>query len=224
MSNDNRPKKSWREIDRARESGGSSSRGGSAPRRDGSEERQQKQYRAALEALFNGGGLGTLADKLAPLPLRPQPGSPNTVTPPTDPPLADAEIKPREVVGAAAAAAPAPAEASGPPQKGKKKPDDRLTLRRKVVEAAGRHEISRAVEKYLEKNPLPEDHEFLEQLLEHEKEARVAEGMVRIAALLDQGHAPKRSRALCGKLRYLQDTSSNADLREQAQALLQRLL
>lgn len=233
MSNENRQKKSWREIDRARESGSSATRS-AEPRRDVNEDRQQKQYRAALEALFNGGGLGKLADKLAPLPLRPLPGQSATspsVPAPGEVPEVVAEVlglrdeRPEPEAPARAVAPSEPAAAPAAPTKGgKKKPtEDKATLRRKVLESAGRHEISRAIERYLERFPLPEDHEFLEQLLEHEKEARIVEGMTRIAALLDQGITPRRSRALCSKLRYLQDTSGDVELRDQARALLQRL-
>ena len=50
-----------------------------------------------------------------------------------------------------------------------------------------------------------------------------SDAMGRIAALLDQQVLPKRSRALCGKLRYLAETSGSDRTRQDAEALLKRL-
>jgi hypothetical protein len=87
----------------------------------------------------------------------------------------------------------------------------------------GRQEITRAAERYLERFPIPDDHEVLEQLLEHEKEERVSQAMERIGALLDRRLLPRRSRALCSKLRYLAETSGSDAVRGTAQVLLRRL-
>ena len=107
---------------------------------------------------------------------------------------------------------------------GKKKPvEDKLSLRRKLLEAAGRQEITRIAEKYLARWPLPDDPEFLEQLLEHEKETRIREALDRLGILLDRGQMPRRSRALCGKLRYISETGFDPELQTAAQALLTRL-
>ena len=62
--------------------------------------------------------------------------------------------------------------------------EDRTHLRKKLVEAVGRGEISRAAEKFLGRFPIPDDHEVLEQLLEHERETRVGEAIARIAHML----------------------------------------
>lgn len=243
MSNEERPKRSWREIDKARDGSSGSNSGRPASERGGPhEERSQKQYRAALEALFERGEIGKLADKLVernggmPRGLNlddlsasgggapggggsggsgAASGDSATGTPPTA----------VTATGTTAAAADAPAEGAPAPAPApmKKRAEDKTVLRRKVVEAAGRHEISKAVEKYLERFPLPDDHEFLEQMLEHEHESRITESMDRIAQMLDKRMAPKRSRALCSKLRYLQETSSNEELVGKADALLKRL-
>ena len=204
MPKEDRPRKSWREIDRSRESGGGA-RGGPPPQRAREEEHAQKQYRAALEAAFAKGELGKLAEKLssrgAPAPVAtPEPGK---------------ETETAEAPAAEARPAAAPVKG--------KKTDDKLSLRKKLVEAIGRQEISKAAERYLERFPLPDDHEFLEQILEHEQDGRVVEAMGRIAALLDQRVLPKRSRALCGKLRYLAETSVIDRTRQDAEALLKRL-
>lgn len=225
MANDERPKLSWREIDKARESGGRPGRAGpSSGRPAGSsvEDQRQKQYRAALEAAFEKGEMGKLAEKL------------NVVRG-----ISSEEAKPAPAPAASATAAASPSATavptSGPASeggdageeggaRGKKKPgEDKPSLLRKFLEASSQKEISRCAERYLARFPLPDDHEFLEQLLEHEKEARVREALGRIGELLDRRHLPKRTRALTGKLRYLTEASSNDELRELAGALLKRI-
>lgn len=222
MGNDDRPKRTWREIDKLRAGGTShSSRGGSANDRPGpgsGEEARQKQYRAALEAAFAKGELGKLADKLS-LSGRATPAEETKNAPAavSAPPAAPASPVPPSA-GSPTAAAAASKGAS------KKKPtEDKATLMRKLVEAGNRQEISRAAEKYLGRFPMPDDHEFLEQLLEHEKETRIAEAMQRIGELLDRRQVPRRTRALIGKLRYLSETAGNEELRDRAKQLLLRL-
>lgn len=228
MGNDDRSKMSWRDIDKRRDGsrGGPARSGSSEPRPGSHEEHSQKQYRAALEAAFAKGELGKLADKLNI--SSHGPGTPPARTPtPTPTPAASDEAE-----GAAAeGTAEAPAEAAAAPTsggpkkggKGKKVEDERLTLRRKLAEAAGRQEISRAAEKFLARYPLPDDHELLEQLLEHDKEARVREAIGRINELIDRRQPPRRSRALIGKLKYITETTYDEELRQAAQALLGRL-
>lgn len=244
MGNDERPKMSWREIDKVR-SGGGSSRGSASPHRSGgggprsggggrsSEDPHQKQYRAALEAAFAKGELGKLADKLNLLGrgnLSEEPSRPTTNPPATEKPslsermIATAE---RAVVPEPSPLGPEAAAADSAAKKkagGKKKAgDDKPSLHRKLLEAPSRHEISKAAEKYLAKFPLPDDHEFLEQLLDHEQDDRIKEALARITQLLDRRLPPRRTRALIGKLRYLTETNSDELIRETSQALLQRL-
>jgi hypothetical protein len=223
MGNDERQKLSWRDIDKRRDgssSGGRVATSGPAEPRGGShEEHRQKQYRAALEAAFAKGELGKLADKLNIPGLGPAPS-------PTPPPVAQAPqpTPAGEGTGEAgeAAAGTAPIT-SGKPGGKRKTEDERLTLRRKLIEAAGRQEITRTAEKYLSRYPLPDDHEVLEQLLEHDKEARIIEAITRIVALIERRQLPRRSRALCGKLRYIIETTAEGELRTSAQGLLDRL-
>jgi hypothetical protein len=232
MGNDERPKLSWRDIDKRRDSKSSGARSNAAADlRPGShEEHRQKQYRAALEAAFAKGELGKLADKLnisspsnapsfpvaAAEPAASESGSENSI--PTDAAPADASANAAAKAGVAAAASPAKSGGR------KKVEDEKLTLRRKLVEAAGRQEISRAAEKYLARYPLPDDHELLEQLLDHERESRAREAIGRIADLIERRQPPRRSRALCGKLRYIIETTSDSELRQAAQNLLNRLV
>jgi hypothetical protein len=225
MGNDERTKLSWREIDKARDGSGRPSRPAASsgrPAGRSEEDQRQKQYRAALEAAFEKGELGKLAEKLNVVrgisneePVRPAPvvATPAAPAAPSGPEAAD---------GTAAASAGSD-EAAGA-RGGKRKPgEDKATLLRKFLEASSQKDISRNAERYLTRFPLPDDHEFLEQLLEHEKEARVREALVRISELLDRRHMPKRTRALIGKLRYLTETSSSDELRERAGSLLQRI-
>ncbi len=228
MGNDDRPKLSWREIDKRRAGGTSSSGGrGSAPseRPQHEEASRQKQYRAALEAAFAKGELGKLADKLN-LVGR---AAPAEEARPATPPAATAAPAAATAAAAPAAASSPPADSAAPSESGKKatgkkKPtEDKASLMRKLTEAVNRQEISKAAEKYLARFPLPDDHEFLEQLLEHEKETRIREAMTRISELLDKRHLPRRTRALIGKLRYLTETNPLDDIREMAKNLLARL-
>jgi hypothetical protein len=228
MASDDRSKLSWREIDKRRDGAGHGANGGG---RSGlpptQEEARQKQYRAALEAAFEKGELGKLADKLN---LTTRGGSPAPVPAPVA--ASSAAASPAGTGAAAASVATAPtAGAVSEDSKGaagKKKvvgklAEDRTQLRKRLVEAIGRGEITRAADKFLLRFPLPDDHEVLEQLLEHERESRVSEAIARITQLLDRQHMPKRSRALCGKLRYIAETTHDTELKQAAQSLLVRL-
>lgn len=220
---DDRPRPSWRDIDKTRDRSGGPKRDREGPpsRSMREEERQQKQYRAALEALFEKGEIGKLADRLGQ--NGPRLNAMEALQAVNEPSPAPSESTPAQVVapsGGTPASTPPAGEAK---VLGRKKGDDKVTLRRKVMEATSRHEITKAVERYLERFPMPDDHEFLEQLLEHEQEGRVMEAMERIGNLLDQRHPPKRSRALCSKLRYLSETSRNEEMKERASGLLRRL-
>jgi type I site-specific restriction-modification system R (restriction) subunit len=200
-----REKRSWREIDQSRDRGrsGVEPRGGNEPRlSDIRSERESKKYRAALDALFEKGGLAKAAETLLGKDAEPQ--KPDKVEPA------------REVVApAAAAAAPAPAPA-------KEKEDSRAVLRKKVLDAVGKDEISRAVDKYVKHYGLPQDFEVLEQALDHQKAERVAEAMALLETMTAR-EKPKRSRTLIGKLRLIEETSDDSDLRAKATLIRQRL-
>jgi hypothetical protein len=192
-----RPKKSWREIDAGRDRAA-----GTTPHRDGppsrsaaDEERNSKQYRAALDAMFEKGEIGKMAEKLT-----------QTRQPPS---LVDMPAK--------------KAEPPPEPVKPVEKPEDpKAALRKKVLAALGRDEISRAVDKYVKAHGWPPDFEILEQALEHHKDDRVREAMDTLAQLLER-EKPKRSRTLIGKLRFIEETSGDPDLRDIAAKLRARL-
>jgi hypothetical protein len=222
-----RPKKSWRELD--------SQRGKPRPSRDergdsrssGMDARASKQYRAALDALFEKGEVGKLAEKLTPGGPRLDPqdlvrggsgrggdspamrgaGSGSSTAAPTAAAPASAER----------AATKAPPAAPAPPPKD----DPRSVLRKKVIEALGRDDISRAVDRYVKAHGWPNDFEVLEQALEHNKQDRQTEAMDALEKLLER-EKPKRSRTLAGKLRFIEETS-DGDLRDHAARIRAKL-
>jgi hypothetical protein len=200
VSDRDRPKKSWREIDAGRDRAGGSSRTPGGPHPGPSADRSSKQYRAALDALFEKGEVGKLAEKLTPPPPR--------STPAAEPAAAEPAAR------RAAAETPAP----------KNNPADeaRAVLRKKILAALGRDEISRAVDRYVKAHGLPADFEVLEQALEHQKPERVAEVLDALDALLAR-EKPKRSRTLAGKLRFIEETSDDPDLKSHAAALRSKL-
>ena len=197
-----RPKKSWRDVDAQRDRSGGTQprRTDQPPRARHEEERSSKQYRAALDAMFEKGEVGKLAEKLinqnrAPSALREMP-QPKPAAPP---PEAAAEAKAAEA-----------------------KEDPRQILRKKVLSAVGRDEISRVFDRYVKAYGLPKDFELLEQGLEHNKDERLSEVMDAVAELLTR-EKPKRSRTLAGKLRFIEETSSDSELRTKAAAVRAKL-
>ena len=193
-----RPKKSWREIDtrrdRSSQAGSSSSpRSGDGQARSAAD-RASKQYRAALEALFDKGAVGKVAEKLGASPLAP-------------------------------ASPPVPAATPGPPRATPPIPAAdaaRQALRKKVIEAIGRDAVTRTVDKFLKEHPLPEDWELLEQVLEHRDDDRVRAAIDLLDGMLGRDR-PKRSRLLAAKLRFIEETSDDRELRARAAAVRARL-
>lgn len=230
-----RPKKSWRELDAMRDkprpSRDDRDRGG--PRPGGMDARASKQYRAALDALFEKGEVGKLAEKLS--------GAPGARVDPADivrgthrssggeTPMSGASTGPRGTAAAPSAPTapsterePPPSRAAAAPAPVPPKEDGRAALRKKVVEALGRDEISRAVDRYVKAHGWPNDFEILEQALEHTKPERQTEAMAQLDQLLGR-EKPKRSRTLAGKLRFIEETSDSTELREQAARIRAKL-
>lgn len=217
-----RPKKSWRELDAVRD------RAGPRPSRDDRDRkgpganmdaRASKQYRAALDALFEKGEVGKLAEKLGGQNGRIDPADVVRGTRRSDSaPAFDGSIGSTPAKAAAAAAAPATsasaAPAHKPTAKEAAKEDARAVLRKKVLEALGRDEISRAVDRYVKAHGWPNDFEILEQALEHTKSERQTEAMDQLEQLLAR-EKPKRSRTLAGKLRFIEETA-DGELRDLA--------
>jgi hypothetical protein len=234
-----RPKKSWREMDAARDRprpprddrGREPARPGTG---GGMDARASKQYRAALDALFEKGEVGKIAEKLsggpgasrvdpvdvvhgrstAPASERPSPASErSSVSERPGSGERGSGGSDREPASSARTPAPPP-----PPAK----EDGRAAMRKKIIEALGRDEISRAIDRYVKALGWPNDFEILEQALEHNKAERQAEAMEQLDKLLAR-EKPKRSRTLAGKLRFIEETSDSSDLREQAARIRAKL-
>jgi hypothetical protein len=225
-----RPKKSWRELDAARNKPRPSRDERGDSRSSGMDAHASKQYRAALDALFAKGEVGKLAEKMGPGSPRIDPhdlvrgthreggdsaaksgagSSGSSTATGTSPPQSSSG--PERVT---TKAPPAPAHV--PP-----KEDGRAALRKKVVEALGRDEISRAIDRYVKAHGWPSDFEILELALEHNKSDRQTEAMSALEKLLER-EKPKRSRTLAGKLRLIEETS-DGDLRDQAARIRAKL-
>jgi len=234
-----RPKKSWRELDAQRDRAGPRPpRGeGRATHKDGMDARASKQYRAALDALFEKGEVGKLAEKLS--------GAPGARIDPQDlvrghrgggsggdaPAMSGSATKTAGTgtsgAGAATSATPTTAErepartTATAPAPTPQKEDGRAALRKKVIEALGRDEISRAIDRYVKAHGWPNDFEILEQALEHNKPERQTEAMNHLEQLL-QREKPKRSRTLAGKLRFIEETA-HGELRDHAARIRAKL-
>ncbi len=193
----------------------------------GMDARASKQYRAALDALFAKGEVGKLAEKMTPNGPRLDPhdlvrggtGRPND-TPAMSGASSGSSTN-------APAATSAPASETRAPQKAPPAPppppkdDARAVLRKKVLEALGRDDISRAIDRYVKAHGWPNDFEILEQALEHTKPDRQTEAMAALEKLLER-EKPKRSRTLAGKLRFIEETS-DGDLRDAARIRTKRM-
>ena len=155
--------------------------------------------------MFARGEVGKLVDKMAQPNARPDLAK--QAEKPAPPPAAPAD---------AAQPARAPVAAAPSPE------NTRMALRKKILEAVGRDQISRALDKYVEAHGLPSDFEVLEQALEHNREERVEAALASLEKMLEKDK-PKRSRALVGKLRFIEETSHNPELRTQAARIRARL-
>jgi hypothetical protein len=184
-----RPKKSWRELDNMRDKPRTSSPRPEQGQSRAQEERASKAYRAQLDALFERGEVGKFAEKM----VQSRSDAPAGLAPPM----------------------PAPKKAESAPvaPEPPKEDDPRSVLRKKILTAIGRDEISRAVDKYVKAHGMPRDFEVLEQALEHQKEERLTEALTVLESMLDKGEKPKRSRTLVGKLRFIEETSGDKELK-----------
>jgi hypothetical protein len=241
-----RPKKSWRELDAARGKPRPSRDERSDSRSSGMDARASKQYRAALDALFEKGEVGKLAEKLTPNGPRLDPhdlvrgthrgggdapamsgaptsgaGGGSSSSSPSSSPTSSSSTSssPSSSSPSSAERVSAKAPAAAPPAP--QKEDGRAALRKKVVEALGRDEISRAIDRYVKAHGWPSDFEILEQALEHNKPNRQTEAMDALEKLLER-EKPKRSRTLAGKLRFIEETS-DGELRDQAARIRAKL-
>jgi hypothetical protein len=197
MSDRDRPKRSWREIDAARDGGRRD--GGSRPPSSATSSAQEKasrDHRATLDKLFEKGELGKYAEKLGI-------GTPGKASAPV---------------------AKADAPAHEPPKPAKPSPEEteRATLRKKILEGTTREAVTRAFDRYVKVAGMPKDWELLERGLEHTRDERLAEVLTEIEALLARDK-PRRTRTLDGRLRFIAETHEDEALRGRAAAVRTRL-
>jgi hypothetical protein len=203
---DDRPKKSWREIDAKRDRSGGQSPG---PRREESPfgggkkgEQRQQTYRAQLDRLFESGGIGKL--------------------------VADAEkhkeVERAKLLRPAAPAAPPdkPAEevAAAPPPK--PADDSRVKKLGAVRDAIGPDQITRAIDAYLKAHPWPAELDFLSAALEHRDEDIVKKALESLSLALATGK-PRRAAVLAGRLRNHEELASDPEIQKKAAELRKKL-
>src|SRR4051794_28673910 len=126
-----RPKKSWRDVDKQRD--GSRSSSPARPQNAGSraqEDRASKAHRAQLDALFERGEVAKFAEKMTQSRGDSLIGQPMPTKKPEPVPTAPAEPPPE---------------------------DPRNVLRKKIVTAIGREEISRVLDRYVKAHGMPRD-------------------------------------------------------------------
>ena len=202
MPDDDRPKKSWREIDSKRDRSQQRSPG---ERRDDSAfgggrkgEQRQKTYRSQLDRLFESGGIGKLVaeqEKQKQEELAQKMG----MRPPTP------------------AAADKPAQPAAPPAD-----EGRIKKLALVRDAIGPDAITKAVDGYLKGYPWPSDLDFLSAALEHRDEDIIREALMRLASALAAGK-PRRAATLAGRLRTLEELGADDEIRQKASELRRKL-
>jgi hypothetical protein len=175
------------------------SAGPARPAQEGADAKSSKAHRAALDALFAKGEVGKYAEKM---------GLGNA--PRTEPPKA--------------APAPAPVEPAAPPRPSKAdlKEQERLALRKKILDGTSRDTVGRLFDRYAKAYGMPKDWELLERGLEHPREARLAEVLGEIEQLLERD-PPRRTRTLDSRLRFIAETHDDRELRARAEALRGKL-
>ena len=101
--------------------------------------------------------------------------------------------------------------------------DERATLLERVLGAAGRSAVSRAVDAMRRAGfELPEEQEAQLQLLEHADEERVREAMLVLARLLET-EMPKRRTVLESRLRRIEECADEASTRDLATTVRRNL-
>jgi hypothetical protein len=199
VSDRDKPKRSWKEIDSRRDGARRSDDGKPAGASSAADAKASRAHRAALDALFEKGELGKYAEKLG---LGVPGGAPK--------PAADAPKTPAAPVRDPEADARAERDA------------ERGALRKKVLEGTTRDAVGRAFDRYCKAYGMPKDWELLERGLEHPRDARLAEVLTEVEALLAI-EKPRRVRTLDGRLRFIAETHEDHELRARAVAIRARL-
>lgn len=140
-----------------------------------------------------------------------QASTPATPTTPISPD--EATPTPTPSISARRAALPLPAAASDAVTAGDA--ETRLKLIAKLRDAEGRDAITRATEALAARFPIPDDFELLTRLLEHRDDTRVTYALERLGVMLRK-EQPRRGRAMAAQLRFLEETSDEAEVRSKA--------
>jgi len=112
--------------------------------------------------------------------------------------------------------APSVAAAAGVPSK------NTLKMLARIRDAAGRDDVTAAVDDLLKTGELPEDIEIIGRVLEHRDPSMQLDAMERIDKLLDTTK-PKRARAMIGQLKMIRDLGDDPEMTDLASRLLDRL-
>jgi len=190
----NRPKRSWKEIDAARDGSRRPAAGEGPKANANAEAKASRDHRAALDALFAKGEIGKYAEKLG-LGTPGQKAALDPVKAAASPPPPDPEAEARA-----------------------EKDAERLVLRKKILEGTSRDTVGRAFDRYTKAYGIPKDWELLERGLEHPRDERLAEVMTEIEVLLGRVK-PRRARTIDGRLRLIAETHEDNDLRSRAAAI-----
>lgn len=197
MSDRDRPKRSWREIDAGRDG---TRRTSDSPRGEHSntaaELKASRANRAALDALFERGEVGKYAEKLG-------------LTPPS--------ARSHELAKPQAAPPPDPAAEARAEREA-----DKAQLRKKILEGTSRDAVGRLFDRYAKTYGMPKDWELLERGLEHPADDRLGDVLGEIEGLLAR-EKPRRTRTLDGRLRFIAETHEDGGLRDRAAAIRARL-
>jgi hypothetical protein len=218
VADDERPKRSWREIDAMRDKSRSRDergpRGGNRGGERTAAAAAQKSYRAALERAFENGTLAELAKTLSRV-EEPKPPAPKEPPEPAEPAAAAAAPAPAPNGEAPAAAAPAPAPEAKDPER-----ENRNKMLQRIREAEGKEPISRAIDAFEQKyGKLPDDFEVLTKALAHRDDEHISAALDRLQAMVARGERPRRGRSLVAQLRMLEDTHGDPDIRRRAAAV-----
>lgn len=101
--------------------------------------------------------------------------------------------------------------------------ESRIRMLATIREASDPEAISRAVDAFVARfGALPDDIEIWAQAVWHENVERVEAALLKLEGLLES-QMPKRTRALIGRLRYLEELAEEPEMRARAASLRKRL-
>lgn len=198
-----------------------------------------KQYRAALDALFDkkpdgasGAGAAAVAKVLeqAALPRVIDTAAPTSATAPVSGLLAATETEAPVLEGAlpeGVATHGVEAVPAGTVAKRATKAliaaNKRQELLRRIDSAQGSRAVTDAVEAFLAAgHELPDEQDVFLQILEHRDEVRVRDAIVQLERML-AGQLPKRKPVLVQRLRRIEENADESETRDAAAALRRRV-